>query len=247
MGMTTAIARVDASCLRCGDKDPDWHHHREGGGGKGMGGTPLDELPTYPLCRSCHDSLHRSEWTLSIVGEVAFGFVGEVQLFRRGISLGEKGDNPSTWNDEKLAYEWRRAGEHFIHSQARLAYEFWARFGWTDERRDGFAWYKRAAEILTSDTKKWPLMYDLVKVYLAFGDDAGELWHEAGRTLAVQAAKSENPEEAAGFALEGVHNGHLVHDIKDAMKDNFSPVETSEKCIVHCQNCDQEITHRRRL
>ena len=216
--------------------------------GKGSGGTPLDELPVYPLCRGCHDSLHRSEWELSVEERVnmASGWAGEVQLFVRGISLDDKSADISDWSLEKLADEWNRIGEQSIDGWARLAYEFWARFGWADERKDGFAWYKRAAQLLTGDTKKWPLMYDLVKVRRMYGDKAGELWHEAGRTLAVQAAKSENPEEAAGFALEGVHNGHLVHDIKDAMKDNFSPVETSEKCIVHCQNCDQEITHRRR-
>ena len=172
---------------------------------------------------------------------MAYGYAGEVQLFMRGISVNDKSLNVWDWSEQKLAEEWRSTGEHFIAGQSRLAYEFHLRYGWADERRDGFAWYKRAAGILTGDTKKWPLMYDLVRVYLAFGDDAGELWHEAGRTLAVQAAKSENPEEAAGFALEGVHNGHLVHDIKDAMRDNFSPVEDSELCVCSCGN-----RHRKR-
>jgi len=220
-----------------------------------MGGTPLDELPTYPLCRSCHDSLHRSEWMLSTGDGMAFGFAGEVQLFERAISLDDKSADPRAWTDQRLAAEWDMAEERTRQNMgvmALVAWTFHERYGWADNRRDGFSWYERAADMITQHTGRqvhWRDVYRLVDIYRAFREKAGERIDTLGLRLALACAKAEtDPEYAATWAQAARDNGHTVVEVEAGLKhEKFGTVQSSEPCIVHCNNCDTEVKHRRRL
>lgn len=72
--MTTDLS---VACLKCGRPcSPKGEHHQPPDrASKGMGGTsdPDAEDWRVPLCRDCHDSLHRKEWRLRVEDGIAVG------------------------------------------------------------------------------------------------------------------------------------------------------------------------------
>jgi hypothetical protein len=222
--MTTDLS---VACLRCGRPANPEHHQPPDRASKGMGGTsdPNVEDWRVPLCRDCHDSLHRQEWALRVEDGIATGFdlKGEM-LFVRPYEPMEVALSFSsypkdilmkrgllTWlSDENLCYFIGRAlvaAKTNVLNIGMAADVFRERYGQYGER-----WYERAAEIIRDNNQDGQgisarELYRCHAVYVAFSDKP-ELLELMSKTLAATCAEAAEPAKAIEFCVNAISEGH---------------------------------------
>lgn len=226
--MTTQISHA---CSRCGRPAALEHHHPA----RGMGGQgpKAEEHPRVPLCRTCHDSVHRGDFRLEVSEGIVETFAGSSAIVEshRGIQVDDEGDDPSFHSDERLAHDWHYAEMNALDAlemQARAAFEFWRRYGYADR------WYETVADIIGKETGRRPhsrRVYERVALYKAF-EGRWDHYSELGSRISIAVAESDEPETAMSFALTQKSDAALTStEIADVIRktrvgDGYEPPPT---------------------
>jgi hypothetical protein len=214
-----------------------------------MGGTsdPNVEDWRVPLCRDCHDSLHRQEWTLRVEDGIAVGFdLKQEVLFVRpyepievALSFSSypkdilKKRDLLTWlSDENLCYFIGRAlvaAKTNVLNIGMAADIFRERYGQYGER-----WYERAAEIIRDNNQDGQgisarELYRCHAVYVAFADKP-ELLELMSKTLAATCAEASDPAKAIEYCSDAISEGRTptTREITEAFGHKATGLVESE-------------------
>ena len=230
---------ISAPCLRCAAPSRAEHHHREGPGpaGKGMGGTH-EHLPTVPLCREHHRSLHNEEWAFSINGAFYVGTKGGD--FRSPIEYDDEGDDPRFWTTTKLRRQHHARRTKVIQEyreDCREAVAIQERIAWMEE------WAIAAAAMLSTDDEApvhWRRVYQRVKDWETYEVKlgGGEVWEQVGLlgpTLRLAIAASDDPRQALDTALDERLAGASVAVVERSIKGQPEPEPR------RCPHCGGEL------
>jgi hypothetical protein len=243
--MTTDLV---LACIRDGRPSCEQHHYREHDAtqGKGMGGTH-EHVEEVPLCRECHDAIHRKEWTFKVDKETGLvrGLLkpeSTMPLFERGLVLDDGSEDMRFWSEEKLCQEYatcndRAADDYQV--QCYIVYAMYRRRAW-----DVMGWHHRAAEAIqrhTGHSTHWRGVYKRLQDYDTW-HDKWELRDELPRTVSRAVADSDNPDKALLIAQEGKDTGRRAGDIVN----EIAGIADRAMCESVCETCGYESVHRSR-
>ena len=224
--MTTDLS---VPCLRDARPSQAEHHHREGTGpvGKGMGGTH-EHLPTVPLCRACHEAVHRQEFSFSVNGAFYAGKERDGGEWRSPVKRSDRKET-RLWSEEKLRLVWHEvedAAAGLLRVQCEIAWVLRERFGYKER------WYVHVADLLSLDADRrvdWRRVYERCQMWelveLKLG---GERWASAqlvGVKALKRIAKADDPERAFNDAVDARLGGMSATAVAERLSDQAETVE----------------------
>jgi hypothetical protein len=222
-----------------------------------MGGTsdPDAEDWRVPLCRDCHDSLHRKEWRLRVEDGIAVGldlkgemlFVRPYEPLEVALSFSSYPKDILmkrgllTWlSDENLCYFIGRAlvaAKTNVLNIGMAADVFRERYG-----HFGGQWYVRAAEIIRDNNQDGQgisarELYRCHAVYVAFADKP-ELLELMSKSVAVACAESAHPQEAIEYCELAISEGRSpkIREVEEAF--GHKPTGLVESEWETCPRCN---------